>query len=472
MSQYKYDDIKGRSVIFIEILEDKKPFKKGDITWVLDVYEKHIGKTHDTSKGYIHPEGNRYGMNFCGTLFKMVPDPRIKKDSLLTEAKKRYPVGTVFIPAHICTENVRCIITEDTYFDIEPNENTVIARIKGGYGADYSKHKIYGGSDYMRNVYYDGKWAKIVEIPKDNREDLIAKAKKDYPIGCLYKCAKFPGDWEELKDDDVVYKYNKGHIYAHDGGGSLYCPDKGWAPVRVKEAYFTNPKEVYPTNPNKFKPDMKEIQKECKRRFPIGCTYKSTRGGTFTLQKDSTTYEIMSDNIYGHSGGGSLYDYGKWAELLEYPKPSEPTKPEYKVNHWVKCVGGPWHQSKGQGYKEGRVFKISKISSDSYRQLLWSDDHDKGVFSDHVRLASGLEIHDAQLKDVSGERRSAIITSNKPNGIHYYSEASIFKVNTSNTCGEIPLGSIEYYKEEPVILLAKKSKVKKLIVLPELKVIK
>ena len=61
---------------------------------------------------------------------------------------------------------------------------------------------------------------------------------------------------------------------------------------------------------------MKEIQEECKKRFPIGCTYIDTDKITNILKNDSYTYHIIEQTIWAHSGGGWLYTEGKYAELV------------------------------------------------------------------------------------------------------------------------------------------------------------
>ncbi len=65
---------------------------------------------------------------------------------------------------------------------------------------------------------------------------------------------------------------------------------------------------------------IEEAQEECKRRFPIGCKYKSIAGDIFTLRLDNLTYSIHNDDIYAYLLEGSLYSRGVFAELISYPK--------------------------------------------------------------------------------------------------------------------------------------------------------
>ena len=67
--------------------------------------------------------------------------------------------------------------------------------------------------------------------------------------------------------------------------------------------------------------DMKDIQEEAKKRFPIGCEFiPVSSDNTYTLIEDSCTYEIHGKYIWGHDGHGSLYEDGKWATLVSLPE--------------------------------------------------------------------------------------------------------------------------------------------------------
>ena len=69
---------------------------------------------------------------------------------------------------------------------------------------------------------------------------------------------------------------------------------------------------------------MKEIQEECKRRFPIGCTFIAVGSCMHRiLKEDSCTYKIVDKRIWAHSGAGYLYENGKWAELVSLPKQND-----------------------------------------------------------------------------------------------------------------------------------------------------
>ena len=62
--------------------------------------------------------------------------------------------------------------------------------------------------------------------------------------------------------------------------------------------------------------DMEAIQEECKKIFPIGCTYRPvTSSGIHKLEMDEYTYRIVDDAIYAHNNAGCLYLNGEYANL-------------------------------------------------------------------------------------------------------------------------------------------------------------
>ena len=80
--------------------------------------------------------------------------------------------------------------------------------------------------------------------------------------------------------------------------------------------------------------DMKDIQEEAKKRFPIGCKFIPVNStNTYTLIEDSYTYTIHSKQIYAHDCHGTLYNNGKWATLVSLPESKEESIPEY-----VECI--------------------------------------------------------------------------------------------------------------------------------------
>jgi hypothetical protein len=67
--------------------------------------------------------------------------------------------------------------------------------------------------------------------------------------------------------------------------------------------------------------DMSAIQEECKRRFPIGCTFLDAEDKKRrVLEKDNCTYSIQKNMVWAQLGHGSLFFEGKYAELISLPE--------------------------------------------------------------------------------------------------------------------------------------------------------
>ena len=178
----------------------------------------------------------------------------------------------------------------------------------------------YGSFDRHRLVNGD---CELVPILR-NLEDIQAECKRRYPIGCRVQPVG-SGTVYTLENDFTTYHVNtETHcVYAHHMSGCLYKEGE-WA--KLVEAV-------------KVKTKMQEIQEECKRRFPIGCTY-SRRGfiKQDKLRLDSSTYRISGDTIYAHSGGGYLYADGNYSELM--PAEAEPPFSGHAVTSWATTLSG------------------------------------------------------------------------------------------------------------------------------------
>lgn len=120
--------------------------------------------------------------------------------------------------------------------------------------------------------------------------------------------------------------------------------------------------------------DIKQIQEECKKRFPIGCKFKNTEGEEFTLIQDHSVYKIVGNNvIWASSGYGYLYYEGKYAELIETPEEVIPEYVEYidtlykgtivKVEDW--CCGSYCKVIFYNGNKEQPFKHLVKFSTKS-----------------------------------------------------------------------------------------------------------
>jgi hypothetical protein len=113
--------------------------------------------------------------------------------------------------------------------------------------------------------------------------------------------------------------------YINRSGAWLPRPHSGYTEITFEQfkQYVLTPSDVVKTLDEEHKQeekiDMRAIQEEAKRRFPIGCKYisASLSTGVKILSQDRITYSIYGDMIYAHDLGGLLYINGRWAKRVE-----------------------------------------------------------------------------------------------------------------------------------------------------------
>ena len=357
--------------------------------------------------------------NMDGWVFSNHDYVVMEEEDNIALAKKMYPIGTKFYPAHISVKHGRyCIVTNDKFSN---SNNDIIALTDEGH--PYNSSLKYGGNDYNRIVYHKGKWAEIVKeeeslagrwikflkqisanqpigsydlIKKDEKgnsciqlqeygsctrsrfkdgeielmpEGWIPLTEKTIPelIPTHVKCVQRLNDAKIGKiyrvvnrsqcecENDVLYLWDsiefqpsskdaydaqfkqegssrfkigdwiiwdgsyKGQaikIASIEDGGHI---DTGgnWRDTKSPHYRLAHSHEI-----PKEEIDMKLIQEECKRRFPIGCTFKGVNNTYECVLRDGcATYSIHKDSqIYAHSGAGCLYDNGVYAELVSLPE--------------------------------------------------------------------------------------------------------------------------------------------------------
>ena len=125
--------------------------------------------------------------------------------------------------------------------------------------------------------------------------------------------------------------------------------------------------------------DIKQIQEECKKRFPIGCKFKcASTDNKNTLKQTNSTYNILgTDAIDAGILQGFLYYEGKYAELIETPEMIIPEYVEYidtlykgkivKVEDW--CCGSYCKVVFYNGNKEQPFKHLVKTSTKSAYEL-------------------------------------------------------------------------------------------------------
>ena len=186
--------------------------------------------------------------------------------------------------------------------------------------------------------------------------------------------------FESLSKDFIsnhIYKQRKDSTYLQPEYDSSDSITNGWvkytrnnthnwryATQEEINEYERRGKPYDVTELQKKELSMKEIQEECKKRFPIGCTYISTDGIKYVLKDSSGTYSIFGDSIWAHSGGALLYAEGKYAELVSLPEENITEVPKYvKCNHYFgnEYIGKIYDTS---------IDKPEKMSSNTWHEIL------------------------------------------------------------------------------------------------------
>ena len=99
--------------------------------------------------------------------------------------------------------------------------------------------------------------------------------------------------------------------------------NKYWSYRGLEQEFDPNPIE----DKEEKEMTIEEIQEECKKRFPIGCTFRNTVGQEHVLVQDKTVYNIpfKRNIVVASESQGCLYCEGKWAELVSLPEKQELT---------------------------------------------------------------------------------------------------------------------------------------------------
>jgi len=167
----------GRTNLPKEIVEEweavyKSEFEVGDIVVSLNDCagirrEGEVFKVLALEiKGNIYYKKHIHGnpINFRIATPTEVEDYMAK--DLLEEAKKRYPVGTRFIPAHMSERyGSMSIVTNDIFKIAKRQSNGISIYAMTDEGKYFNGDIQYGNTTFDRIVCFEGKWAEISSTP-------------------------------------------------------------------------------------------------------------------------------------------------------------------------------------------------------------------------------------------------------------------------------------------------------------------
>lgn len=163
----------------------------------------------------------------------------------ILEAKKRYPIGTKFHPAHLPATTSYCIVEENDIFQINSNGNILLS----------NGNQEKNGHVFSEIVRADGIWAKIVK-PEVNEKYL--KVKEEYLTKLGHKWYSLVGyKLQTLKGNIVtIVQHNEsGYVVCNDGNdydvhemAQPYCMKY----KLVKVLANSNPNHQNPATPHEF----------------------------------------------------------------------------------------------------------------------------------------------------------------------------------------------------------------------------
>lgn len=172
------------------------PDRKGKVTH-LNFFVENENIFTDQLYDDLAEEGIGEAIYYEGVWAKIISNPKVKEDmneflglpkeetmTLLAEAKRRFPVGTKFVPAHFLEKNddYYCIIVEDGEF-VERENESIFQAINGIIWDDGEEDTSrYGNTWWDRMLYHQGKWARIIEEPKTRMVESLNECKAEDPI--------------------------------------------------------------------------------------------------------------------------------------------------------------------------------------------------------------------------------------------------------------------------------------------------
>ena len=224
----------------------KREFTPGTtFNCVHDTGVKTIGRvdgiTVDSSDGNFLVRANG-GSAYIYDSYKETPEAKIlsrdnaKFKEIMTRAlDKKYPPGTVFVPAHLTAKNAACTVG--------PNERYIFDARSAGLSSGNNKKNGHG---YSEHLYYEGKFAKVIteaEVKPSKSETNLQKAKRLYPEGTKhygYNTGKASKGTPPYTVKGELYEAPGDSIYSSSTGCIYSSESDTWA---VREEDITKPKK-------------------------------------------------------------------------------------------------------------------------------------------------------------------------------------------------------------------------------------
>ena len=164
----------------------------------------------------------------------------------------------------------------------------------------------------------------IIEETKEQK--LIKEAYKRYPIGTKFIPAHILNDLNSfcIISDDSFFIFEGSAITSVINSFSFFdnTNNPKYGNTTYNRVVFDDGKWAEIVEETVKPLSIQEIQEECKRKFPIGCEFRSpTTKLVYTLHDTISTYDITdSSSIDGGLNQSYLYYNGDYAELISLPE--------------------------------------------------------------------------------------------------------------------------------------------------------
>ena len=286
-------------------------------------------------------------------------------EKLLAEARKRYPVGTKFHTAHADTDRYCIVTNENIGFD----EGSIYSFTDDG--GRWSTSSKYGNTHYNRILYFEGKWAKIVEEKSFTLpEKWCIKTDIQEVVDYCNKYGKIPPYSKSVK------------IYAHFPSPDGYCTTF----YEIKNGYTEITLEQFKKHVLKQE-NMKIIGYKLKENlwvneyrkedFLKGVCAIGILKNTPTVEEINKSVSLLIPDVIDNYRKAGVLDL--WFEPVY--------EDEYKVGDYFVCI-------KERQYFKGELNKVYKIINLDYDVLYY--DNYSSIHIDRCRKATPEEIKASQ----------------------------------------------------------------------------
>jgi hypothetical protein len=261
--------------------------------------------------------------------------------------------------------------------------------LKGGYGELGKIYKVNNWNYSVSDCWLEGTWSDSTaknRFKPSTKEayDAQFNNNNNFIVGKWYKYNGWYIKYKETDEKGIFRSSEEINNYNNYFKGVGQFGNADSSKVLLEDLSEIQP--YLPDNhPDKINKEMtiEEIQEECKRRFPFGCTFISTEGIKQVLKNDERVYEIaLKTMIFASYGLGCLYNDGKYAELVSENEVN--TETNFKIGDIVTVIQNT--QDKG---KTGIILKVDDCSKDYWN--ISGMEHPYN--NDQIRLATKEEIN-------------------------------------------------------------------------------